>query len=126
MPGETEAGALAEIQALVDRLAAADPTFRATVRSCLSRNPFEVAPEAAVVGALGAAAARVLGGRRPFVGDSPWMDSALLAAAGIETVIFGPRGAGEHSAVEWIDLDSVVQAAEVLARTAIGYCGLAA
>jgi acetylornithine deacetylase len=53
------------------------------------------------------------------------MDAALLAASGVETVIFGPRGAGEHSAVEWVDLDSVVQTAEILASTAVAYCGVA-
>ena len=58
-----------------------------------------------------------------MVGDTPWMDAALLAAAGIETVVMGPTGAGEHSAVEWVDVESVVRMAEILARTAIEYCG---
>ena len=50
------------------------------------------------------------------------MDAALLAEAGIETVVMGPRGAGEHSTEEWVDLDSVCQMAEMLANTAIAYC----
>jgi len=122
VPGETEAEAVAEIQAIVDGLAAADPTFRASVKPIFTREPFEVPAEAPIVAALGAAAERVLGRRPPFVGDSPWMDAALLDAAGIETVVFGPRGQGEHSAVEWVDLESVVQTAAVLAQAAIEYC----
>jgi len=39
------------------------------------------------------------------VGDTPWMDSAILAAAGVETVVCGPAGAGAHAAEEWVDLD---------------------
>ena len=50
------------------------------------------------------------------------MDAALLAESGVETVVMGPIGAGEHSAEEWVDVDSVVQMADVLARTAISYC----
>jgi acetylornithine deacetylase len=51
------------------------------------------------------------------------MDSALLAGAGIETVVFGPHGAGAHAAEEWVDVESVVQTAEVLVATAREWCG---
>jgi acetylornithine deacetylase len=47
----------------------------------------------------------------------------LLADAGVETVVMGPIGAGEHSAEEWVDIESVCQLAEILARTAAAYCG---
>jgi len=122
IPGETEAGSVAEIQAIVDRLADADPTFRATVRPLFTRHPFEVSPDAGIVKVLGGAARETLGGQPAFVGDTPWMDSALLADAGIETVVMGPRGAGEHSIEEWVDLESVFAMAEILARTAITHC----
>jgi acetylornithine deacetylase len=51
------------------------------------------------------------------------MDAALLAEAGIETVVIGPTGAGAHAATEWVDLDSVEKLADILARSAIGFCG---
>ncbi len=123
VPGETEAGAVAEIQRIVDRLSAADASFQASVRLFFARDPFEVAPSAPIVDVLGRATEAVFGRRPAFVGDTPWMDSALLAAAGIETVIFGPRGAGEHSVEEWVDVESVVQTASVLAAAAAEYCG---
>ncbi|MBE3099011.1 MAG: ArgE/DapE family deacylase [Planctomycetes bacterium] len=122
IPGETEATALAQIQQIIDRLAAADPAFRATVSPFFVRHPFEVSPEAGIVRVLGGAAREVLGRQPAFVGDTPWMDAALLAEAGVETVVMGPLGAGEHSIEEWVDLDSVCQMAEILARAAIGYC----
>jgi acetylornithine deacetylase len=40
IPGETEAQAVAEIQAIVDALASEDPAFRAQVRPFFVRNPF--------------------------------------------------------------------------------------
>jgi acetylornithine deacetylase len=50
------------------------------------------------------------------------MDSAFLAAAGVETVVMGPRGAGAHADEEWVDLDSVAEMALILAQTIINYC----
>jgi acetylornithine deacetylase len=124
IPGETTDAAVGQIRAIADGLAAADPSFSATVRSFFAREPFEVSPDAPIVRALAAEAAAVLGRTPAFVGDTPWMDAALLAEAGIETVVMGPIGAGEHSAVEWVDVDSVVKMADILARTAVAYCGV--
>jgi acetylornithine deacetylase len=122
IPGETADAAVGRIRAIADQLAAADPSFSATVRPFFVREPFEVSPDAPIVRTLAAAAAAVLGQTPAFFGDTPWMDAALLAEAGIETVVMGPIGAGEHSAVEWVDVDSVVKMAEILARTAVAYC----
>lgn len=122
VPGETEAGAVAEIQALVDRLAAEDPEFHATVRPFFARDPFEVAPEAAIVRAVEQAATKVRGRAPAHIGDTPWMDAALCRGAGIETVVFGAAGAGAHADVEWVELASAFQLAEILAETAVSYC----
>jgi len=122
IPGETEASAMAELRRLVSELEAEDPAFTARVECFFARDPFEVAPDAGVVVSLAGAAASVLGRTPRMVGDTPWMDSALLAAAGVETVVFGPAGAGAHAAVEWVDVESVLQTADVLAATARHYC----
>ena len=121
IPGETEAGAVAEIQAIVDDLAACDPSFRATSRSLLARQPFEVSPDARIVQMVRRAGERVLGRAPAFCGQTPWMDSALLAAAGFETVVIGPTGAGAHAAEEWVDLESVLQLAAILAEAVVDY-----
>jgi acetylornithine deacetylase len=122
VPGETEAQAVAEVQALVDRLAAEDPDFHATVRCFFARDPFEVPEEASIVRALDRAVTKVRGSAPAHMGDTPWMDSALCQAAGIETVICGATGAGAHADVEWVELDSVIQLAAILAETALDYC----
>jgi acetylornithine deacetylase len=123
IPGETEAGALAEIQAILDALAADDANFRARVRPLLSRGSFEAHRESTIVESVHTAATTVLGAPPRIIGEPYWMDAALMADAGIETVVIGPTGAGAHAAREWVDLASVESVAAILARTAASFCG---
>jgi acetylornithine deacetylase len=123
IPGETEESALAEIQSILDALARSDATFRARVRPLLSRGSFEAHPDSSIVQIVQAAATSVLASPPNIIGEPYWMDAALLAEAGIETVVIGPSGAGAHAAKEWVDLDSVQRVAEILARSALDFCG---
>jgi acetylornithine deacetylase len=122
-PGETEESVIAPLRAIADALAAEDPSFRAEVRPTLTRGSFEVPADADVVRAVLAASTQVLGAEPVTRGFGFWMDAAFLAAAGIETVVMGGGGAGAHEVVEWADVDSHVRIAEILARTAVAYCG---
>ena len=122
VPGETEEQVLAEIHALTDALAAEDATFRATVRPMLTRGSFEVDRNAAIVGAVLGAATSVLGATPDVIGEPYWMDAALLADAGIDTVVIGPVGAGAHALEEWVSLDSVAKLTEILATAAREFC----
>ena len=72
---------------------------------------------------MGRAAEAVLGRPPVRTGAPYWMDTALLGAAGIDTVVLGPAGEGAHAATEWVDLESVRQTAEILVRTAREFCG---
>ncbi len=122
VPGETEAQALAELQGIADRLRAVDPSFVAAVKPFFVRQPFEVGRGASIVQCVDRAVSSVLGKAPEYFGDTPWMDSALLSAAGVETVVIGPHGAGAHADVEWVDLESVERLAEILVLVAIEYC----
>jgi acetylornithine deacetylase len=122
VPGEDEAQVLREVQSLLDGLSSSDPSFQARLESFFVRPPFEVARDADLVMRLADAATAVLGKEPRFVGDSPWMDSALLAGAGVETVVFGPAGTGAHAEEEWVDVESMERCAAVLAATAVSYC----
>lgn len=122
VPGETEAQAMGELQKIIDSLKAADSSFQATVCAFFVREPFEVAKDAAIVQALDRASRKELGREPEYIGDTPWMDAALLQAAGIETVVMGPAGGGAHAAVEWVEMESVAQMASILAEAAIDYC----
>jgi acetylornithine deacetylase len=123
IPGETEASVVAQVQEILDALAAEDPAFRATVRPMLSRPPWEARADSAITGIVGRAAEAVLGRAPERIGAPYWMDTALLGEAGIDAVVIGPVGEGAHAAVEWVDLESVRQSAEILARTAREFCG---
>ncbi|HEY7347179.1 MAG TPA: ArgE/DapE family deacylase [Ktedonobacterales bacterium] len=123
LPEETPEQVEAELQRIIDQLAAADPALQAVVRTTLARAAFEVPADAPIVQAVRGAANAVLGREPAVFGAAWWMDSAILAASGIPTVIFGPSGEGAHAAVEWVNLDDVERCVEVLVRAATNFCG---
>jgi acetylornithine deacetylase len=88
----------------------------AEVRLLFTGDPFTVDEEEEIVQLL------LRHARTAIVGVPYWADSALLAAAGIPTVLFGPRGGGEHERVEWVELASVERLRDVLIATANAFC----
>ncbi|HSF61782.1 MAG TPA: ArgE/DapE family deacylase [Gaiellaceae bacterium] len=123
VPGETVAHVEREFSEIVARAGTDDPDFSAEVRVLGSREPFEVAEDEAIVRMLRRQATAVLGGEPEIVGAPWWADSALLDAAGIPTVLFGPRGEGAHAEVEWVDVASLEQCAEIYSAVASDFCG---
>ena len=70
------------------------------------------------------ASARSCIGKAPVVTAAPYpCDAFLVQRAGIPTLLFGPRGAGAHNPDEFVEIDSVIQAAEVLLTAALEWCG---
>jgi len=120
-PGETREGVLGEIRRLVADLAEEDPRFEATVEETLAREPFEAARDGAVARCVRSAVKRDRGAEPPTVGVPFWTDAAILAAAGVDTVVFGHDGAGAHEDVEWADLASTHALARSLALAAEEY-----
>jgi acetylornithine deacetylase len=109
LPGETVASVEDELRAVATG---------ATVKSFFAREPLETPQDAEIVQLLSAHA-----GASEVVGVPFWTDAALFAAAGIPTVVFGPRGDGLHTESEWVDLDSLERVREILLATAIDFCG---
>lgn len=122
LPGEIEADITAELQEIIDELAAEDASFRATVEAYLERPALETGEGTEIVGITETAMTKHLGSIQEHIGVPFWTDAALTAEAGIETILLGPKGDGLHSAEEWVGLDSVYDLAEVLAETATSYC----
>jgi acetylornithine deacetylase len=87
-----------------------------------SREPFEVADDAPIVDAVRRQATAVLGEEPAVVGAPFWADSALLAGAGIPTVLFGPRGEGAHGEVEWVDVGDLERCVEIYVAVATELC----
>ncbi|MGE3365844.1 MAG: ArgE/DapE family deacylase [Rhizobiaceae bacterium] len=122
LPGETSATAAAELQAIIDEIAASDPAFKAALTHGLERPPFEVAESEPIVQALDAVASRHLGRTPTRRGEPFWTDCAILQSAGIPCVMFGADGGGAHAASEWTTVESVERLAAILTETAIEFC----
>lgn len=122
VPGETGETVAAELRAILDRVAADDPDFRAEVVPGLVRPPFEVGEDAPVVRVVRDAAARRLGRAPAWRGEPFWTDCAILAGAGIPAVMFGADGGGAHAAEEWAEEASVEALADILFDAAVEFC----
>lgn len=122
IPGDTEDSVRNEIEWLLDRVRSIEPQAQLSADVTLVREPFEVDPAEAIVQTVVSSAHVVTGRVAELYGDAPWMDAALLAAAGIPTVVFGPAGGGAHALEEWVELDSVVACARALQDSAERLC----
>ena len=118
IPGESDQTALDEVNAACDRVRARRPELDTSVRLIAAQEPSDVAPDATVVKAL-EAALKAEGMPAPVEGLSAWTDAALLNAAGISAVCFGPGDiALAHAAEEFVPVDEIEKATAVLERVA--------
>jgi acetylornithine deacetylase len=107
-----------EVETILRRLREAHPRFRAEARSLFDRSPY-LTPEAHPLPRL----LRESLGRETTVGAmSFWTDAAILGAAGIASVVFGPGGAGLHGIEEHVRIDEVLACREALVTLARKYC----
>jgi acetylornithine deacetylase len=122
LPGEADAEVARELEDLLEEARRSSPGLTGHVTLLLTRPPFEIPVDTAVVQTMLASIRRVRGQEAVIVGESPWFDAALLGSAGIPTVMFGPAGAGAHASEEWVDLWSVAICTDVLVETARRFC----
>ena len=117
LPGETSETARTELEAILVAAREAVPEIQVDIRIGVSRGPFSVDPSETIVELV-----RRHAGGADLVGVPFWTDAALLEAAGIPTVVFGPAGEGAHADVEWVDLPSVERVAETLVAVMREFC----
>jgi acetylornithine deacetylase len=123
IPGEDGRSALAEIEELIAGARREDPHLTASASLVLERAPSQLGPDSFVTTAVERAATEGLGRKPEVIGVAYWMDMALLNAAHIPTVAFGPAGEGAHADVEWVDLASLETCVRVYLRAAELICG---
>jgi acetylornithine deacetylase len=117
LPGEPAGVGLSEVEAILEELRADDAEFDAGAEPMFSREPYEIDPASPLPDALMRAAAGV--GHAPArVGMTFWTDAAILGAAGIPSVIFGPGGAGLHSHEEYVLVEDVCRCRDILVELA--------
>jgi acetylornithine deacetylase len=114
IPGESPQMALDEVLAACRRIEQRRPGFEAEVTLRLAREPSDVAIDAPVVEAL-LAASRSHGHAPQVTGMSAWTDAAILNAAGIPAICFGPGDiALAHADEEFVMIDEIELAAAIL------------
>jgi acetylornithine deacetylase len=110
IPGEMLQQVESELGAIVGDL-------DATLGFPFAREPLETPPDAEIVRLVQRHA-----GADAVHGVGFWADSALLSAAGIPTVLYGPAGDGAHAAVEWVDVASAERCRDVYVAVAEELC----
>ncbi len=87
------------------------------------RDAFHLEPSDPLVQAFQQAYAAISGqplvlGPKPFVDDG----NSFYGLKNIPAITHGPRGGGQHTVNEWVDIDDLVRVAHLYALTAIFYC----
>lgn len=123
VPGESPDDAVHEMRQALKRVVAATESVRGDVRHVFSQWPSDVAVDAPVVRSL-STAMEAVGERVSIDGLSAWTDAALLNAAGIPAICYGPGDISlAHSATEWVEEREITRATAVLERLALDWCG---
>jgi acetylornithine deacetylase len=121
LPGEPPSAAIDEVQRILDAQRLRDPLFRAEAREVFSRPPYEL-PADHLLPQMLAEAVRHVGFATREAGASFWTDAAILAHAGIPSVLFGPGGAGLHSTEEYVEINDVIACRAALVELARRFC----
>src|SRR5215216_4161103 len=122
LPGETPEATEAELMEIARNIQSSDSSFRTVIRRGIDRSPLETSEEAEIVKVIQAASINVLNHPSQIAGVQFWTDAAVLSAAGIPSVLFGPSGSGAHAVEEWVELGSVKTCAEIYLATAVSFC----
>ena len=122
LPGESPESVEAEFLKIIRDIQRSDSSFNAIVRRGIDRSPLETSEDADIVKAIQAASVKTLNHPPQIAGVPFWTDAAVLSAAGIPSVLFGPSGSGAHAVEEWVDLSSVKACAEIYLATAMSFC----
>jgi acetylornithine deacetylase/succinyl-diaminopimelate desuccinylase-like protein len=102
-----------ELGHILERLRQQDSVFRATHNVTAYRAAYSLDPAHPLPAALSHALSA--SGRSGDPGGmSFWTDAAILAGAGIPSVLFGPGGAGLHSIEEYVNVADVVACRDIL------------
>jgi acetylornithine deacetylase len=119
--GEADGVALAEVDHILQQLRLEDAEFDAVARLVLERPAYEVTADHPLPRALLAIIGET-GRPQTISGMSFWTDAAILARAGIPSVLFGPSGQGLHSHQEYVELETVLACRDVLVKLAQTFC----
>jgi acetylornithine deacetylase len=120
IPGESADTFAHEMDVMLSALRDQDSELEASVEILFSRPPYEVSSAEDLPRALTSAAASA-GTATAEIGMSFWTDAAILGSAGIPSVLFGPGGAGLHSAEEYVTVSDVISCRNALTEFVLNW-----
>lgn len=113
LPGQTAEEVVAETRRLITQVG-----IEADVTCTCYRPALFCPPDTRVRQALTMA----IGRPAQESGKGGWTDAGLFEAAGVPALLYGPSGQGAHGSVEWVEVPSVLECAEVYRRAALDFC----
>ena len=128
IPGVSAQMILREVEGVIERLGAEDPSFAAKAEIAASSQPAEISVDHQAVEAARKAAERVVGYEPPLRGGWGSNDSSyLIHDAGVPTICgFGPGDhalSNAHGADEKVRVQELVDFAKIYALMIAGICG---
>lgn len=120
--GETPAVVEQQVRDLLDEVSNEVSDFRFDLKLTFHRPPFELPLDHPFLGLVKEVVTEFSGGEAVVAGAPYWTDSALLAAEGIPSLIWGPTGHGLHAKEEWVETKSVETVAACLSEIARRFC----
>ena len=124
IPGESRKDIEREFELLLSSISKIDDDFDGNFEITFFRGPMEVRKDAKLCRLLSDCIVSLTGVKPKFIGRSYWLDTQIISECGVPVVAFGPKGYGLHAAVEYVEIDSVVQNAVILERLIKKYCGM--
>jgi acetylornithine deacetylase/succinyl-diaminopimelate desuccinylase family protein len=120
IPGQSVRDAVADVDALLERVAAERPGCRAERTVDIEYEPFEVPDDLPGCQALQSAAADVSGRAMGFGGLRATTDAVYLTEGGTPTVIFGPGSMQQaHRPDEFVSIEQLHQSTRAFALTIV-------
>ncbi|KAL2201671.1 Zn-dependent exopeptidase [Sarocladium strictum] len=122
IPGETDEGVEQEFRELLQKVTKQIPTFKWDIKKLFSRPTHLTPKDEPFLQLVKECASKELGEEVQVRGAPYWTDCALLSAAGIVPVLWGPAGFGLHGKEEYVEVASIRSVTDGLVSIAAQYC----
>ena len=120
--GQSTESVRKELEDLLEKLAKQVPKLRYDLKVTFERPTFELPLDDSFTKLVSKCVGDALG-KEPTLSRGPfWTDCALLAAAGIKALLWGPTGEGLHAKEEFVEVESIRQVEKTLTEIAAEFC----
>ena len=128
IPPQTMDQVREEVEARIALVASADPWLREHPPRVewfgWQADPWRQDPGDPFVRTLAGVVESVTGVAPPLVAATAGLDARFAGHFGIPAACVGARGAGMHGADEYVEVESVVETARIIAATIVAWCGV--